>query len=73
MIRIDITPEQQREIEAHWAKVRAGLRNDTPHEFKADVTPTVDMHRHLASRHIEIAAGHARAALALAVAEGGAE
>lgn len=61
-----MTPEQQASVEAHWAKVRAGLHKPEPHEFGDDAGSAVAAHRFRAGLLIKEAARHARIAIELA-------
>lgn len=42
MITITTTAEQQREINEHWAKVRAGMHISRPHVFREFTNADVD-------------------------------
>lgn len=54
------TPEQQAEIDAHWAKVRAGNYEPEAHIFQDDLSHLIDMERFKARKCIEAAAAHMR-------------
>jgi hypothetical protein len=42
MMTIRTTPQQQAEIEAHWAQVRAGIYKSAPHVFADRPTGRID-------------------------------
>ena len=62
------TPEQQARIDAHWAKVRAGLHKPQKHDFSAsetDVSHLIEMHRAIAMTCIRGGAKHAKESIRL--------
>ncbi len=63
------TPEQQAQIDAHWAKVRAGFHKPQAHVFGADAKSAISAHKYQASLLIDRAAHHAQMAIGLAAAE----
>jgi len=50
---IDITPEQQKEIKDHWAKVRSGLYKSEEHEFDQDTPTQISVRKERINRYFE--------------------
>jgi hypothetical protein len=57
------SPEQQAEIDAHWANVRAGLHRSEPEPDWKQGDSVVAFHQYRAQQLIERAAWHARQAI----------
>jgi len=54
------TEKVQEQIDAHWAKVRAGLYKSDEHIFKDDISHLIELERFKARKCIEAAAAHMR-------------
>ena len=52
--------KEQGRIDAHWAKVRAGLYKSDEHIFKDDISHLIELERFKAQKCIEAAAAHMR-------------
>jgi hypothetical protein len=66
------TPEQQAEIDAHWAAVRAGLHIPQDHVFGLDTRSQIEARKQRVNRCFEQIAQEMREINKLATAEGGA-
>ena len=66
------TPEQQAEINAHWAAVRAGLHTPQDHVFSLDTRSQIEVRKQRVNRYLEQIEQEMREILKVKTAEGGA-
>jgi hypothetical protein len=64
------TPDQQAEIDAHWAAVRAGLHIPQDHVFSLDTRSQIEARKQRVNRYFDRIAQEMREIINLATAEG---